>query len=90
MRAAWGGNPIDADIAAAHAIMGIQALLFDLHQFNGGMGVTTEYSLHFWTYRIRALQAEAGGLTAAALEIADRRWHRQGAGADAALEWAEG
>ncbi|PTR12552.1 MULTISPECIES: acyl-CoA dehydrogenase family protein [unclassified Novosphingobium] len=74
MRAAWSGLAIDADIAATRAISGINDLLFDLHQFNGGMGVTTEYSLHFWTYRIRALQAEAGGLTAAALDIADRRW----------------
>lgn len=86
MRAAWGGDPVDADIAVAHAIMGIQALLFDLHQFNGGMGVTTEYSLHFWTYRIRALQAEAGGLTAAALEIAERRWQQPGAQDNAAVE----
>jgi len=84
MRAAWSGTAIDADIAAAYAVTGIKALLFDLHQFNGGMGVTTEYSLHFWTYRIRALQAEAGGLQAAALEIADKRWH-PGAEAHAAM-----
>jgi alkylation response protein AidB-like acyl-CoA dehydrogenase len=80
MRAAWSQDPRDADIAATHAVQGIQALLFDLHQFNGGMGVTLEYSLHFWTYRIRALQAETGGLTGMALEIAERRWGK-GAGA---------
>jgi hypothetical protein len=74
MRAAWSRDPIDADVAACQAMLGIQALLFDLHQFNGGMGVTTEYSLHFWTYRIRALQAEAGGLCTTALDIAERRW----------------
>jgi len=74
MRAAWSGAAIDADIAACHAQSGIRDLLFDLHQFNGGMGVTNEYALHFWTYRIRALQAEAGGLNASALDIADRRW----------------
>ncbi|NLR72995.1 hypothetical protein HGI47_19150 [Novosphingobium sp. ERN07] len=74
MRAAWSGSVLDADIAGAHAVQGIQALLFDLHQFNGGMGVTLEYSLHFWTYRIRALQAEAGGITGMALDIADKRW----------------
>lgn len=79
MRAAWSRDPQDADIAACHAVQGIQALLFDLHQFNGGMGVTLEYSLHFWTYRIRALQAEAGGLTGTALDIAERRWGK-GAG----------
>ena len=74
LRAAWSRSPVDADIAACHALLGIQALLFDLHQFNGGMGVTTEWALHFWTYRIRALQAEAGGLTDAALAIAGARW----------------
>lgn len=77
MRAAWSGLPIDADFAACHAQSGIRDLLFDLHQFNGGMGVTTEYSLHFWTYRIRALQAEAGGLDNVALDIAERRWGRK-------------
>lgn len=79
MRAAWSGNPIDADFAACHAQAGIKDLLFDLHQFNGGMGVTTEYSLHFWTYRIRALQAEAGGLDSAALDVSERRWGGQAA-----------
>ncbi|MFW2829208.1 acyl-CoA dehydrogenase family protein [Sphingomonas sp. ID0503] len=74
MRGAWSERAIDADIAACHAQLGIQALLFDLHQFHGGMGVTTEHLLHFWTYRIRALQAEAGGLHNAALAIAAARW----------------
>jgi alkylation response protein AidB-like acyl-CoA dehydrogenase len=57
MRAAWSGTESDAAIAACFAQLGIQALMFDLHQFHGGMGVTTEHLLHFWTYRIRALQA---------------------------------
>lgn len=74
MRAAWSRTESDAAIAACFAQDGIQALMFDLHQFHGGMGVTTEHLLHFWTYRIRALQAEAGGLTAAALTVAERRW----------------
>jgi alkylation response protein AidB-like acyl-CoA dehydrogenase len=74
MRAAWSGKEIDADVAACQAQLGIQALMFDLHQFHGGMGVTTEHLLHFWTYRIRALQSEAGGLYSAALAIAAERW----------------
>jgi hypothetical protein len=74
MRAAWSRTESDAAIAACFAQDGIQALMFDLHQFHGGMGVTTEHLLHFWTYRVRALQAEAGGLTASALAIADQRW----------------
>ena len=80
MKAAWSGAEIDANIAACHALLGVQALMFDLHQFHGGMGVTTEHLLHFWTYRIRALQSEAGGLQASALAIADERWAARAAG----------
>lgn len=75
MRAAWSGEEIDADVAACHVQSGIRELMFDLHQFNGGMGMTNEHLLHFWIYRVRALQAETGGPTAAALEIADARWN---------------
>ncbi|MCC2602381.1 acyl-CoA dehydrogenase family protein [Sphingopyxis yananensis] len=74
MRAAWSADPVHADFAACHAQQGVQKLLFDMHQFHGGMGVTTEHMLHFWTYRIRALQAEAGGVYGAAIDIADRLW----------------
>ena len=52
----------------------VHKLVFDLHQFNGGMGVTNEHELHFWTYRLRALQAEVGGAEKAALAIADQLW----------------
>ena len=74
LRAAWSGEAVHADFAACHALDSIRKLLFDLHQFNGGMGVTTEHMLHFWLYRIRALQAEAGGIYGAALSIADHLW----------------
>jgi len=77
MKAAWSGEAADADIAACHAQLGIQRLMFDMHQFHGGMGVTLEHLLHFWTYRIRALQAEAGGLSASSLAIAGQRWAEQ-------------
>ncbi|GLK42788.1 MULTISPECIES: acyl-CoA dehydrogenase family protein [Novosphingobium] len=74
MRAAWSGTASDAQVAACHAQSGLKELLFDLHQFNGGMGMTNEHLLHFWIYRARALQAEAGGPTRAALAIAAARW----------------
>ncbi|MHA3791152.1 acyl-CoA dehydrogenase family protein [Sphingomonas sp. YL-JM2C] len=74
MRAAWSGEAVHADLAATHTQQGIGKLMFDLHQFHGGMGVTTEHLLHFWTYRIRGLQAEAGGVHGAALDVADRLW----------------
>lgn len=74
LRAAWSGSVHDADLAAAYAQEHVSKLVFDLHQFNGGMGVTNEHELHFWTYRLRALQAEMGGAERAALDIADHLW----------------
>ena len=72
--AAFTGQSADADIAACYVQQHVHKLVFDLHQFNGGMGVTYEHKLHFWTYRLRALQSEAGGVNGAALDIADARW----------------
>ncbi|MGE4302699.1 MAG: acyl-CoA dehydrogenase family protein [Novosphingobium sp.] len=77
MRAAWSGTQTDAAIAACQAQSGISELMFDLHQFNGGMGMTNEHLLHFWLYRIRALQADVGGPTGAALDVAEARWGDQ-------------
>jgi hypothetical protein len=74
MKAAWSGDAFDAAQAAGFAQQHIQKLVFDLHQFNGGMGVTNEHKLHFWTYRLRALQAELGGANGAALDTADLLW----------------
>jgi len=74
LQAAWSGSPYDADMAACHAQQHVKKLLVDLHQFTGAMGVTNEFLLHFWTYRLRALQTEAGGMVDAALAIAQRRW----------------
>jgi hypothetical protein len=74
LKAAWSGDPFDADQAACFAQQYISPLVFDLHQFNGGMGVTNENLLHFWTYRLRALQPEVGGANAAALATADAIW----------------
>jgi len=72
--AAFTGEARDADLAAAYAQQHIHKVVFDLHQFNGGMGVTYEHKLHFWTYRLRGLQSEVGGATGAALAVADARW----------------
>jgi alkylation response protein AidB-like acyl-CoA dehydrogenase len=74
LRAAWSGDPEQAAAAACFVQQAVPKLLFDLHQFHGGMGVTTEHLLHFWTMRLRALQGEAGGAHGAALAIADCRW----------------
>lgn len=74
LKAAWSGTQEDADLAACYCQQHVQKLMFDLHQFNGAMGVTSEHLLHFFTYRLRALQAEAGGAYGAALAIADSYW----------------
>ena len=78
LHAAWSGDPLRADVAATYAQDMVGKLAFDLHQFNGGMGVTAEYTLHFWTYRLRALQAEAGGADGAAMDVFDALWDDRG------------
>lgn len=76
LRAAWSGDPAHADEAACYAQQHVQKFMVDLHQFNGAMGVTNEHLLHFWTYRLRALQSEVGGAHSAAQSIARARWTR--------------
>ena len=39
LKAAWSGEAFDADQAACFAQQYISPMVFDLHQFNGGMGV---------------------------------------------------
>jgi alkylation response protein AidB-like acyl-CoA dehydrogenase len=78
LKAAWTGDAFDAAQAASFAQQHIQKLTFDLHQFNGGMGVTNEHKLHFWTYRFRALQAEMGGANGAAVDTATLLWGEPG------------
>jgi Acyl-CoA dehydrogenase, C-terminal domain len=60
LRAAHTAAPADIAAAAGYAQGLARQLTFDLHQFSGAMGLTLEYPLHLWTYRIRALQGELG------------------------------
>lgn len=60
LQAAWSGDPVRADMAATYAQMHCQKLVFDLHQFNGGIGKTTEHTLHYWTFRLRGDAARGG------------------------------
>ncbi|MET0137980.1 MAG: acyl-CoA dehydrogenase family protein [Sphingobium sp.] len=76
LHAAWSGDATAADIAATYAQDHVGKIAFDLHQFSGGMGVTCEYPLHFYTYRLRALQAELGGADGAASAVYERIWCR--------------
>ncbi|KCZ96585.1 acyl-CoA dehydrogenase FadE33 [Hyphomonas polymorpha PS728] len=74
MRAAWSEAEVDAALVALYAQQHIQQIVFDLHQFNGAMGMTLEHALHFWTYRLRALQGELGGFNEQALAAAKILW----------------
>lgn len=73
-RAAWSDEGSDAAIAAAYVQNAIPQLTYDLHQFSGAMGLTLEYPLHFWTYRLRALAGELGGASVQMRMAADFAW----------------
>jgi len=72
--AGWKADALSAAVAASYAQQHIQKLVFDLHQFNGGMGVTFEHNLHRWTYRLRALQSEMGGADQAGIDVTQGMW----------------
>lgn len=74
LRAAWSDSEADAALAAGFAQSRIARLTYDLHQFTGAMGLTLEYPLHLWTYRLRALAGELGGAGAQARHAAEQAW----------------
>ena len=76
-RAAWTGAASDAALAALHAQNSIGQICYDCHQFHGAIGTTLEYPLHFWTFRLRALQGELGGSAAQARETASAVWNTE-------------
>jgi hypothetical protein len=73
-RAAWADDDMNAAIAAAFAQSRISQFTYDLHQFTGAMGLTLEYPLHLWTYRLRALVSELGGPSSQARIAAATTW----------------
>jgi hypothetical protein len=74
LRAAWSDTEADAAIAAGFAQSQIPQLTYDLHQFCGAMGLTLEFPLHLWTYRLRALLGELGGASAQSRHAAAATW----------------
>jgi len=74
LRAAWSDSEVDVATAAAFAQDRIPALTYDLHQFCGAMGLTLEFPLHHWTYRLRALLGELGGSSGQARAAARAAW----------------
>lgn len=74
LRGAWSDTAADAAIAAAYAQAHVAQFTFDLHQFSGAMGLTLEYPLHFWSYRLRALAGELGGASIQSRAAAAAVW----------------
>jgi len=73
-RAASSGSGVDAAIACAYAQDAGRQAVYDVHQFHGATGLTLEYSLHLWSYRIRGLLSELGGAGTQSLKAADLAW----------------
>jgi hypothetical protein len=74
MKAAATRDAGDAALAALHAQETARFVVYDFHQFMGGMGMTLEHPLHLWTYRLKALASELGGRGTHALAAADALW----------------
>ncbi len=74
LQAAWSGDPAHAALAATYAQGAIPAVIHDCQQFNGANGVTYEHPLHYWTFRLAALQGELGGVSAQAQAAAELLW----------------
>ena len=74
-RAAWSGAPAaDAALALTQSVAAGTRTVRECHQICGALGLTTEFDLHLWTMRIRALCAEAGGLFATQVDAGRLRW----------------
>jgi hypothetical protein len=74
LRAAWSDSDADAAMAAGFAQSRIAQITYDLHQFCGAMGLTLEFPLHLWTYRLRSLAGELGGASMQARSAAIATW----------------
>lgn len=75
MKAAATRDAGDAALAAFHAQESARVVVYDFHQFLGGMGMTLEHPLHLWTYRLKLLTSEIGGRGANALAAAEALWN---------------
>lgn len=73
-RAAVTGSALDAELALTFAQETAARISYDSQQFHGALGQTLEYPLHYWTFRLRALQGEMGGMWEQANRAADHLW----------------
>jgi hypothetical protein len=67
-------SPQACALAAAFAQDAAARLVYDVHQFHGAIGLTLEYPLHYWTYRLRLLQGEMGGPAEQGCDAASLLW----------------
>ncbi len=74
LRAAWSDSEADCALAASYLQDSIPTIVYDLHQFCGAMGLTLEFPLHFWTYRLKAMLGDLGGSSAQARAAAIATW----------------
>jgi alkylation response protein AidB-like acyl-CoA dehydrogenase len=74
MKAAASESAADAAMALNYAQEAAKRVVYDYHQFLGGMGMTLEHPLHLWTYRLRLLTSELGGRGTNALAAASALW----------------
>lgn len=73
-RAASLGTQEAALAALVHAKEICPRIIYDTHQFQGAIGLTYEYPLHFYTYRLRVLHGELSNLADSADLLAATRW----------------
>lgn len=71
IKAAWTEDEGDAALAALHAQESATRVIYDLHQFVGAMGMTLEFPLHLWTYRLKSLLSDLKGRSGQAQAVAD-------------------
>ena len=73
-RAADADDLQQAGVALLYAQESMRKVINDCHQFSGAMGLTLEFPLHLWTYRLKVLQGEAGGKAAQGRLVAAQVW----------------
>jgi len=73
-KAAYEDSDREAAVAALYAQETMRKIIYDCHQFAGAMGLTLEFPLHLWTYRLKYLQGEAGGRVAQSRLLAKTVW----------------
>lgn len=73
-RAAHADDDRQAQVAALYAQEWMRKLITDCHQFCGAMGLTLEFPLHLWTYRLKVLQGEMGGRAAQSRALSHSVW----------------